>query len=336
MASRLATLSIWWYAFGYFICYIPYSVLVKALSSQYIPWVKVPLTGNHLLPWSLIVSAIGMILFLWLTGIWNHASQFKIGSVSLPRPSLGPLLSGICTSAIIVTTTLAYTFEGISIVFAMLLMRGGVLLIAPIIDASSGRRVRWFSWIGMILSMLALFVAFAENGTVGITRVAAINIALYIAAYFVRLRLMSYFAKSDDEHAQMRYFAEEQIVAAPLSVLFVAGFALFGTNGFARELSMGFSPTFLGSAFWWVVLIGIFSQGTGIFGGLILLGKQENTYCVPVNRSSSVLAGVFASFILMFAFNAPSPGVYKLAGAGLIITAILFLSIPPLLSKKRG
>jgi len=35
----------------------------------------------------------------------------------------------VCTAGIIGTTTLAYTFEGVSIVFVMLLMRGGVLLI---------------------------------------------------------------------------------------------------------------------------------------------------------------------------------------------------------------
>lgn len=334
MILRLAKLSIWWFALGYFLCYIPYSILVKALSSGYISWVKTPLSGNHLLPWSLIVSAVGMFLFLALTGLWRYATSFSIGRWSFPRPSLGPFLSGICTSVIIVTTTLAYTFNGVSIVFAMLLMRGGVLLIAPMIDALSGRKVRWYSWIGMFLSLLALVVAFAETGSTRISNTALIDITIYIAAYFVRLRLMSYFAKSEDDHAQMRYFAEEQIVAAPLSVLFVIGFAVLGNGSFSQELVAGFSPSFLGSAFWLVVLIGLFSQGTGIFGGLILLGKQENTYCVPVNRSSSILAGVFASFFLTLAFQAPIPSAYKLAGAFLIITAILFLSLPPLLAKK--
>ncbi len=289
-----------------------------------------------MLPWSLMVSAVGMILFLLVTGIWRYASRFQLGKLSLPRPSIGPFFSGLCTAAIIATTTLAYSFAGISIVFAMLLMRGGVLMIAPIVDSLSGRKVKWFSWAGMSLSLAALVVAFAESGTTGITLVAAIDIGIYLASYFVRLRLMSYFAKTDDPEAKLRYFAEEQLIAAPACVLVIGGFALWGGNGFAQELALGFHPANLGNAFVWVLLIGLFSQGTGIFGGLILLGKQENTFCVPVNRSSSIMAGVVASFVLTLVFQVPYPSPYKLAGAGLIIGAILFLSIPPLLAKQRS
>lgn len=335
MAHRLASLSIWWFAFGYFACYIPYSALVKALSSGYFSWMKAPMPGARLLPWSLAVSALGMFVFLGVTGIWRYAHQFKVGSFSIPRPSLGPLLSGVCTAAIIATTTLAYTFEGISIVFAMLLMRGGVLLIAPVVDMLSGRHVRWFSWVGMVFSLSALVVAFMEKGSTGITLLAAIDIGIYLASYFVRLRLMSRFAKSDDENAQLRYFAEEQLVGAPLSFIFILLMALLGSGSFSQELAHGLNPMAFGSEFALILLIGLCSQGTGIFGGLILLGKQENTYCVPINRSSSIMAGVLASVVLMIAFNAPAPSSYKLAGAGLIITAILFLSIPPLLAKKK-
>ena len=54
------------------------------------------------------------------------------------------------------------------------------------------------------------------------------------------------------------------------------------------------SSPLLGAA----IAIGVMSQGTGIFGGLILLDKRENTFCVPVNRASSVLAGLGASLAL--------------------------------------
>ena len=49
---------------------------------------------------------------------------------------------------------------------------------------------------------------------------------------------------------------------------------------------------------WALLLIGALSQGTGFFGTLVFLDKNENTYCIPVNRSSSILAGIIAAFLL--------------------------------------
>ena len=50
------------------------------------------------------------------------------------------LISGVATAVIIGTTTLNYTFVGISILFALLLMRGGVLILAPVVDTLLGRQ----------------------------------------------------------------------------------------------------------------------------------------------------------------------------------------------------
>lgn len=335
--DRLSNASIWWFAFGYFACYVPYSLMARAISRG-MWWgtngVKIP--GAQLLPLSLSVSAIGMAIFLFGSGLWRYAHQWKVGPLSIPRPSRGTFLSGLCTATIIATTTLAYTFKGISIVFAMLLMRGGVLMIAPIVDALSGRKTRWFAWVGLFLSFMALVVAFWEGGSTSLNVAASVDIGLYLAAYFVRLRLMSSMAKSDDTSKQWQYFAEEQIVGVSASFLFVAVVAALGWGSLGVNLAKGFSLFDGGSILLGVLLIGLFSQGTGIFGGLILLNKQENTFCVPVNRSSSILAGVLSSLLLTWFFHAPSPSPYKLAGAGLIIGAILVLSIPPLLEKQKA
>jgi len=59
---------------------------------------------------------------------WRYASRHELFGRSVPGPRRLTLLSGACTSMVVVTTTLAYTFDGVSIVFAMLLMRGGVLV----------------------------------------------------------------------------------------------------------------------------------------------------------------------------------------------------------------
>ncbi len=127
-------------------------------------------------------------------------------------------------------------------------------------------------------------------------------------------------------------------MATPVVLVLLAVGALFasGTEGFLFEVRAGFLNIWDTRIWPAVIVIGICSQFTGVFGGLILLDKGENTFSVPVNRSSSIIAGVCASYALHFFFDAAAPSWYKLGGAGLIICAILFLSIPPLVEKQRA
>lgn len=337
MKSRFSifSLGIWFFAFGYFACYVPFSALTKALASGLLPGMEEPLRGFKLLPGSVMASAIAMVLFLYLSGWYKAAHQFKIGKFSIPHPTKYTLVSGSLTSLIIVTTVLAYTFEGISIVFVMLLMRGGVLIAAPIIDAISKREVRWFSWAGLILSLMALIVVYSEKGGFALNTFCVVNIFIYLMSYFFRLNFMSRFAKSRVEHSNKRYFVEEQLIAAPLLVLGLFVFALFGTGNIASEVSYGFFEIWSHPMLHMVILSGILSQGVGVFGGLVLLDKSENTYSVPVNRCSSILAGVFASLSLWLIYDKTPPSIYQFVGASLIIMAVLFLTIPKALEKMK-
>lgn len=321
--------SIWWWAFGYFAAYAPYSALTKALSSGML---GPRLDGFVVLPIAVIASTIGMGVFLAATGWWRAATQVRVGGVTLPTPTRLTLVSGTCTAAILVTTTLAYTFEGVSIVFAMLLMRGGVLILAPVVDALSGRRVQARSWVALALTLAALLVAFAERGGFGLPPAAALDIALYLASYFVRLRLMSGAAKSVRGADNRRFFVEEQLVASPLSLLALALWALTRAGGATgADLHHGFVGLWGSSAALWLLLIGTLSQLTGVFGGLILLDRRENTFCVPVNRASSVLAGVIGSLTMWALGVGRAPSAHELTGAALIVAAIVVLSMP-----KRG
>ncbi len=329
--------SIWWFAFGYFAFYAPYSAMAKAVSKGILPGGQEALSGFAMLPGSVGASLLGMIAFLLGTGWWRHATRHKVGGLEIPGPTKFTFVSGLTTATIIGTTTLAYTFDGVSIVFMMLLMRGGVLIIAPLVDAVSGRKVRWFSGVALLLSLSALVVAFSESGGYDMKMVAMIDVIAYLSSYFIRLRLMSLKAKSDDPNSNLRFFVEEQLVATPAVMLTLTLLAIVGQGHVMMEIRAGFTT------FWTesgvvphVLLIGLFSQGTGICGGLILLDKRENTFCVPVNRSSSILAGLVASVILTVWLGNPLPSIYQLTGAGLIIGALLFLSIPPLLAKKSA
>src|SRR6478672_10167242 len=122
--------TIWFFGLGYFIAYTPYAGLVKAMSAGRLPGIS-GVDGLVILPSAIAGTVVMLPIFVLLLGWWRHARI----------PSASVVLSGFGTSLIIATTTLAYTFRGVSILFALLLLRGGVLMIAPVVDLVCKRRV---------------------------------------------------------------------------------------------------------------------------------------------------------------------------------------------------
>jgi hypothetical protein len=329
-------LAIWGYAFGYFACYAPYSALTKALTDGALPGATGRVSGFQILPATTIASLFGMFAFLTAMGWWKHARHKQVFGFSIPTPGRWTFLSGLCTAAIIGTTTLAYTFKGASIVFMMLLMRGGVLIIAPIVDAVSKRPVRLFSWVGLALSLGAVVVATFKDEPLGITVVAGIDVGIYLTSYFIRLRFMSNLAKSNDPRASTTYFVEEQMVATPAIVLTLVVLALVGQGQIMQDIRHGFMGFTSSGTMVELIIIGVLSQGTGIFGGLILLDRRENSFCVPVNRASSILAGVLGTFSLSLLLGMKPVGPRDLLGAGLVIAAIVALTLPGVIKARLG
>lgn len=327
--------SIWWWALGYFACYVPYSALTKALSKPLIETGAGPVGSLELLPPTVLASAVTTVAFLLISGWWRHAGRRTVLGLTVHAPGRLTFLSGLCSSGIIATTTLAYTFSGVSLVLVALLMRGGVLVLAPIVDRITGRRVRWFSWLALALSLLSLLSAFTSSwGDTRMPILAAVDIALYLGCYFARLTLMSKNAKADHD-TNRRYFVEEIMVSSMslLVALALAAALLSGRTG--EALRTGFT-TFFERPVWWIgILVGVLSQGTGIFGGLIFLDSRESSYCVPVNRASSVLAVLVASLALAATVGAAWPASSEWVGAGLILLAIVVLTIAPGWDKRR-
>lgn len=327
--------SIWWWAFGYFATYAPYAALTKVLTSGLIDTGGPPPSGVQLLPVSVMATVATAITFLWLTGWWRAAVK-PVGRWRLPLPTRFTLVSGLCSSGIIATTTLAYTFEGVSIVFVMLLMRGGLLILAPLVDAITGRRIKWFSIAALGLSFASLATSMLGGSGTAITTLCIVDIALYLTCYFIRLQLMSKKAKSQDPADNLRYFVEEQLVSSPALLIGLGLFALVGQGGFADDLRTGFTSFFDRPIVLHGLAVGMLSQGTGIFGGLILLDRRENTFSVPVNRASSVLAGVLGSLAIWLWVDAKPPKDLELVGAALMIMAILVLTLGALIDRWRA
>jgi hypothetical protein len=320
-APRAGPWSIWLLALSYFIAYVPYSGLTKAATSG-----GDAFAGVRLLPSTALASLLATVGLLLGTGWWRRADGIRVGRWLLPAPGRWTLLSGLCSAVIIATTTLAYTFAGASIVFMMLLMRGGLLVLAPLVDGLSQRRVSSRAWLGLALSLCGVGVAAVGRWDLRFGWVAALDVAAYLLAYFCRLRAMSHVAKTDESAVRMRYFVEEQIVSTPALVAVLAILGAVGVGPQLQALRVGFEVLWQTGATLEQLGIGAFSQAAGVFGALILLQPQENSFCVPVNRASSILAGVVATAGLAALQLGPAPDGRELVGAGLVLLAVVVLA----------
>jgi protein-tyrosine-phosphatase len=315
---------IWGLGLGYFLFYTPYSGLTKALSNGLLTDGRV--WGPVLLPASVMATGVCMLGFITAMKWWKYAGQREFFGLSIPFPRVETFLSAICMATIIATTTLAFSFGGISIVLVLVLLRGGVLILAPLVDTIRLRRVRWFSWAAMWISLMAVMFVLSDAANYTLSFAAMINVGAYLTAYFFKFQFMTKLAKSNEHKATLRYFVEEQMIAAPLLLLALGAMAAFGSSGVTEGFRLGFT-TFLGTrAAGWAVLVGLFYAGLCVCTTLIFLDRRENTFCVPMHCGSSMLAGLTASYALTFFLNQSPPSTSQLVSAGLLVMALALLS----------
>lgn len=304
---------IWAFALGYFLAYAPYAGLVKALTSGRMPGFEPIRNGFELLPSVLAGTVLVLPLYALLLGWWRHAE----------RPSIPVIVSGIGTAIIITTTTLAYTFHGVSILFALLLLRGGVLVLAPIVDLLCGRRVRWFSGIALMISLSAVLLAIFASSDHRLTTPALINTALYLCGYLLRLPEMTTAAKVEDPALTRRYVVGELSIALPLLAIYPIAGALLGSEGLQHGLSLLASGSSTARA---GLLVGAIYASLYFFGTLIYLDRRENTFCISLNRGSSLLSGVVASFVVSTTLGLNPPAWFELTSVAMVVLAFAFLS----------
>lgn len=304
--------TIWLFGLGYFIAYTPYAGLVKAMSAGKLPGLG-GIEGLTLLPSVLAGTIVTLPIFVLLLGWWRYARV----------PSRAVIISGFGTSLIIATTTLAYAFHNISVLFALLLLRGGMLIIAPITDLVGRRRVRWFSSVALVISLTAVLLGIVATTNHQLTLAAIINLAVYLAGYQIRLPQMTKYAKVEHPETTRTYFVGEIMV----TLVFLALIPLIGAALGISTLRSGLTLIVSGSATANVgFLIGALYATLYVFTTRIYLDRRENTFCMAMNCCSSLLAGIAASFALSQLLGMPTPAWFELTGVGMIIVALMFLS----------
>src|SRR5208282_3644856 len=197
---------------------------------------------------------------------------------------------------------------------------------SPVIDRLFHRRVRWFSWLGLGLSLISLGISFSSIHEYKLSLAALLNLAAYLSGYALRLPCMTQVAKTGEKEVAYSYFVEEQAVAMPILVVVPAVLALIGRGYVMDQLRLGFahlhSSPFV--PFGWAV--GFFYAALGLFLSFIYLDRRENTFCMPLFSCSSLLSGIAASYILVWWAHGPAPSGVQISAAFLIIAALLVMS----------
>jgi drug/metabolite transporter (DMT)-like permease len=321
------------YVLLYLLAYLPNVVITKLVTTAPHPGLGRPLTGLETLPASLIISTVLTYLFIWWSGWHRDAHGVTILGRRVPVPTRYTLLSGLGTAMVLFTVPLSFTFEGVSIPFIQLLMRGDILLIAPLVDMVFGRRVRWWSWVALAMVLVALAITLSDRGGFHLQPLAILTIVLYTIGYFIRLAVMTKISKNGDPATVRRYFVEEKVFALPLSVAMLAAISAAGIGSQAGALSWGFVQVWADPVILPLLGIGVTLTIVSVFAIIILLDVRENAYCVPLERAASLIAGVGGALILAWVWGLPQPRPAELVGAGILIAAIVLLSLAPRLSR---
>lgn len=318
----------------YLLMYLPNVIITRLVTSTPHPGLGRPPTGLETLPASLIINLVLTYLLIWLSGWHRDANAIELAGRRLPVPTRYTLVSGIGTALILFTVPLSFTFQDVSIPFIQLVMRGDILLIAPLVDIAFGRKVRWWSWTALLMILVALAITLSDRGGLRLPPLALATVILYTLGYFIRLAVMTKVSKTGDPASIRKYFVEEKIIALPLSVAALALLSWSGLGSQASELEWGFVAVWTDP-----IIVPLFAIGgtltvISVLSIVILLDPRENAYCVPLERAASLVAGVGGSLLLAWFWGLPRPSAAELTGAAILIAAIVLLSLAPRLSRR--
>lgn len=323
------------FVFLYLLAYLPNVIVTKLVTSMPHAGLGRPLTGLETLPASLIINMVLTWGFIWLSGWHKDANKIALGPVRVPFPTRYTFLSGLGTALVLFTVPLSFTIPDVSIPFIQLLMRGDILIIAPLVDMMFGRRVRWWSWTALAMVLFALVIALSDRGGLKLPPIAILTVVLYTIGYFLRLFVMTKISKSGDSASVRRYFVEEKMIALPMSVVILGVISASGIGGQSGELAWGFIGVWgdpvLADLFW----IGATLTVISVLAIIILLDPRENAYCVPLERAASLVAGIGGSVLLAWFWGLRMPRDAELIGAGVLVGAIVLLSLAPRVAAKR-
>lgn len=280
--------------------------------------------GLAILPWAQLVYVALTFVFILASGWHRDAHHRIVLGLRIPVPTPATLVSGIGSAMMVSAIPMSYGQDSVSIPLILVLMRGGVLAIAPLVDLVYHRRIHWWSGVALLLVAAALLWVLHGREGGALPPLVVATVALYNLGFLLRLAMMSRIAKRGDDAQNRQYFVEERLVALPLSLVGLLVLVVAGSDAdtLAQALHVDWTPQLIAAA----AGMGLLMTAVSVLATLILLDAQENSFCVPVERAGSLLAGFIAAWMLHWTWSGPAPTATEIEGAGLLLAAILLLA----------
>ena len=291
----------------------------------------------------MMLATVAVIVLKWYR--LHSLKSVTIAGVSIPQELLYIIPSGFFTAIIIPTTTLMYSFKGISVMVAMLLMRGSVIIISRIVDSIQIRQgilkksVLWEENVAIAFALSAVFINLFkhEDGKQSMFSSLPVMVvfSLYIVSYAIRIYIMNYYKNTRKADSKVNnnkaFFAIEQLSSSTFILLATVTVVLlvkqFGFDGF-REVAI-VDTIFNPRAGWWYygVLAGMAFGIVAFFSVFIFMFKGRTaTFSGLVNRLTSLVAGTASTLLFALFFGGHFPKMLDWIALVLIFTAVGFMA----------
>jgi len=260
-----------------------------------------------------------------------------------PRALYYIIPSGVCTAVVIPTTTLMYTLP-ISVMVAMVIMRGSVIVISRIVDALQikqgilHKEVYWQENVAVGFALGAVATHLFGNGGGKkfdfLSHPAAVTILVsYIIAYSLRIYIMNYYKNTRPKGARQDnkgFYAIEQLAAtATLLIVAVCVFEAPSWFGATGERVMIFHGAIAEPKGVWpsAMLAGMAFGIVSFFSVFIFMFKGRTaTFAGLVNRLTSLIAGTTSTLLFALLYGGRWPKGTDWVSLGFILVAVGFLT----------
>ncbi len=336
---------------GYFIFYVITGVCAKlftpsgsslSLNMEQIAYMVYNTLGG-------MVTALSIVLVMrWYKLKSNN--MISVAGLRLPQEIAYIIPSGFMTAIIIPTTTLMYTFQGMSVMVAMVIMRASVIVISRIVDSvqiAQGilqKKVYREENIAVVFALIAAGVnlMWVQAGDFDfINNTAAVVILVtYITAYTIRIYIMNYFKNTRAKGVPLDnngFFGIEQIFAF-IFVMFISLFFFNSAGWFGWDVSQInlFRASIINiDPLWgWAVLSGTAFGIVAFFSVFLFMFKGRTaTFAGLVNRLTSLTAGTVATLISALILGTKYPKFQDWLSLVFILIAVGFLTVA---ERKRS
>ena len=330
---------------GYFIFYVITGVSAKyftpsgaaiSLNMEQIAYMAYNTLGG-------MVTALSIVVAMRWYKLRSNKLITVVG-ISVPEEISYIIPSGFMTAIIIPATTLMYTFKGMSVMVAMVMMRASVIVISRIVDSVQIKQGILHKKVYKEENAAVAFALLAAGANLFwikpgdfdfLQNTAAVTILTsYVVAYAIRIYIMNYFKNTRAKGVPLDnngFFGLEQIFASlsviVLALLFFNSPAWFGWE--VPQVTLFRTAIIEPLSLWgWGVVSGVAFGIVAFFSVFLFMFKGRTaTFAGLVNRLTSLAAGTVATLISAILLGAKFPELRDWLSLAFILVAVGFLTV---------